>query len=398
MSDACERIRDIQVVVVGADPAGLVTALGLARAGIDVLVLDTGRDGIASAHCAHDWSVLPGLDRLGVLDDALRAGFADPRWCLRVLRTGERIDFDLGVLEGLTPFPFTLHLEHAALCGILERHLENEPSARIERNARLAGFIQDDDGVELTLDSGRVRADWVVGADGTSSAVRRLVGLGFPGYTWHERSVVALVEADFAALGYAGTTLQVDDRYGAVVQKVDERRWRYTFAEPLTLPEEDVAGRIPGVLGAVLGEAPCTIVEWHAARMHQRSAERYRAGRVLLAGDAAHVTNRMIGHSPITAFFDAFRLTEALSAVARGQAGDAVLDSYAENRRRVFLDHASPISAGRKHFISQISDSERLETELEFYRQASVDADELRDLLLFNRELEGRSPLTPAGS
>ncbi|MEV5302785.1 MULTISPECIES: FAD-dependent oxidoreductase [Amycolatopsis methanolica group] len=392
---------DVQVAVVGADPAGLLIALGLARAGIEVLVLDTGRDDIASANCAHDWSVLPGLDRLGILDDALRSGFADPRWCLFVLRTGERIDFDLGAaLRGVTPFPFTLHLEHSRLCGILEHHLAREATASVERDVRVTGLVQDATGVDLGIGTAdgarRVRARWVVGADGTSSTVRRLLGLGFPGYTWPERSVVALVEADFAALGYASTTLQVDDRHGAVVQKVNDRRWRYTFAEPLTRHEEGSGVRIPRVLSAVLGEAPFRIVDWHAARMHERSAERYRLGRVLLAGDAAHVTNRMIGHSPTSAFFDAFRLIEALTAVLAERAPESVLDAYAEDRRRMFHQHVSPIGAARKHLVSQISDAERLETELESYRRASVDTDELRDVLLLNSELEDRELVPPS--
>ena len=394
-------MKHTQVVVVGADPVGLVTALGLAEAGLDVVVVDSGREATACAPCVHDWSVLPWLDRLGVLGDAIRAGFTDPSWCLRVLRTGEHIDLDIGVLEGLTPYPFNLHIEDAALCQVLERHITRHRTTHIERNARVADLAQDDSGVELVLDTAqgvhRVRAGWVVGADGTSSVVRRALGLGFPGYTWHERSVMALVDADFAGMGYAATTLQVHDRYGAMVQQVDDRRWRYTFDESLTLPADSTDSRIPGVLRGVLGDVPFDVIEWDSARMHQRSADRYRAGRALLVGDSAHVTNRMIGHSPITAFFDAYRLIEALSAVVTGRADDGVLDAYSEGRRRVFLDHALPVSAGRKHLISQISDQQRLETELEYFRQASADPDALRELLLFNRELEGDSPL-PRGA
>ncbi|GAA5109940.1 NAD(P)/FAD-dependent oxidoreductase [Haloechinothrix salitolerans] len=394
-------MKHTQVVVVGADPVGLVTALGLAKAGLDVLVVDTGREASACAPCVHDWSVLPGLDRLGVLEDATQAGFTDPSWCLRVLQTGEHLTFDLGVLAGLTPHPYNLHVEDTALCEVLERHLARHRTKPIERNARLVDLAQDQSGVEIVLETGdgvrRLRTDWVVAADGTSSMVRRLLGLGFRGSTWHDRSVVALVDADFAGRDYAGTTLQVDDRYGAVVHKVDDRRWRYTFDESLTLPEESVGARIPGVLRKVLGSVPFHVLDWHSSRMHQRTSDQYRAGRVLLVGDSAHVANRMIGHSPITAFFDAYRLIEALSAVAGGYADERVLDKYSEGRKRVFLDHALPASAGRKHLISQISDRRQLETELEHYRLASADPEALRELLLFNRELEGDSPL-PRGT
>ncbi|WP_063910855.1 FAD-dependent oxidoreductase [Nocardia nova] len=390
-------MNDVQVVVAGADLTGLTTALGLARAGIDVMVADTGCDDIAAAHCAHDWSVLPGLDRLGVLDDALRTGFTSARWCLRVLRTGERLDFDLGALAPVTPFPFTLHIDQAALCRILVRHLAGQPSVRVLRDVRLSEITRFGDGVELAFDDAtgahRLRADWVVGSDGTRSAVRRGLGLGFPGYTWPERCVTALVEADLARQGYAATTLQVDARYGAVVQRADDNCWRYTFAEPSTLPEAGVADRLSDALRNILGDAPARILENRCARMHQRTAPTYRLGRVLLAGEAAHVTNRITGLSPITAFFDAFHLIDALRAVVTGQAGDGVLDEYARDRKRVFDDHAAPMSAARHHLISQISDRRELETELAYYRRAAAHPDDLRDLMLLSRDLEGRSPM-----
>ncbi|WP_181068531.1 FAD-dependent monooxygenase [Nocardia nova] len=98
-----------------------------------------------------------------------------------------------------------------------------------------------------------------------------------------------------------------------------------------------------------MGDA--TVLEWHWARMHQRSASAYRAGRVLLAGEAAHVTSRMTGQSPITAFFDAYHLADALSGVLAGHADEIVLDDYARERKRAFDDYAAPMSAGRHHLI-----------------------------------------------
>ncbi|MCE4268441.1 FAD-dependent monooxygenase [Rhodococcus qingshengii] len=393
-------MTDVDVVVVGQDPVALASALGLAQAGITVLVLDAVSDDVALSPVVHDWSVLPGLDRLGVLDAARAAGFVDSAWSLHVLGTGERIDLGLGVLEKATPFPFNLHIEPTALCAVLEERLRQEPLAQIERYSSLAGLTQDQSGVTLTLSSAdgprQIRAAWVVGADGTTSAVRRALGVGFPGFTWDERSVTALIDADLDRIGYTSFMFQVDDQYGAVLQKVGPQRWIHVHPEPLAATHEDIGRRLPDIIGRAVKDAPIRVLDWRSERMHQRSADRYRIGRVVLAGEAAHVANRMIGHSPITSSFDAYRISEALVAVVRDGSDDSVLDAYAADRRRVFLDHASPISSSRKLLVSRFGDQQRLDTELDQYRRAAADPDYLREMLLFNNELAGESPVALA--
>jgi 3-(3-hydroxy-phenyl)propionate hydroxylase/6-hydroxy-3-succinoylpyridine 3-monooxygenase len=345
----------------------------------------------------HDWSVLPGLERLGVLEDAIGSGLIESTWGIDVLGTAERIDLDLQVLENVTRFPFNLHIKPTVLCALLRDRLAQHPTAQIEQGSQVRSLTQDSACAMLVLDGpdGRrqLRADWVVGADGTRSVVRRALGVGFPGFTWEERCVVSLIDANLDEQGYAPFTFQVDDRYGAVLQKVAPRTWIHIHAEPLTLPTEAISDRLPDVVRAAVRDTPIRLLDWRAERMHQRSADRYRVGRVLLAGEAAHVANRMIGHSPIASFFDAYRLIEALTAVVHREIDDSVLDAYATDRRRVFVDHASPVSASRKLLVGTIGDQQRLEAELEHFRRAAADPDELREMLLFNLELAGESPV-----
>ncbi|MCW2776333.1 MAG: hypothetical protein JWN17_58 [Frankiales bacterium] len=388
-------MRTAEVLVVGAGPVGLAIALGLRLRGVAVHVLDTGpgADGAVSGG-VHHWSVLPGLERLGVLEDAVARGAVDPRWCLQVLRTGERIDFDLSVLAGEVRHPHHLYLPARDLSALLEQHLLRS-GAVVERDVRVLTLDQDRDGVALTVSTpeGEAvrRADWVVAADGTSSTVRRAAGLAFPGASLGERCVVAEVELDETGLGYAPTTLQVDDRYGAVVQKAGAGRWTYTCCEPLRLDEEGIGERLGQVLAAALPQRRVRVLDWAAARMHQRCADRYREGRLLLVGDAAHVTNRLTGYSSMGGMRDAEALVDALSAVLGGAADERLLDAYAEDRRRAFLDHALPTSAHRKHLVSQIQDPRRLEAELDQYREASADPERHRDLLLLTQELTSGS-------
>lgn len=381
------------VAVVGGTLTGLATALGLARRGVAVTLLDTVPAPRLSWTAVHHWSVLPVLDRLGVLDRALLEGEATAHWGLRVLATGEQLVYDVRELGREVGLPFNLRLEPAVLRGLLQDALLACPDAQVVDGVRLDAVRQDGagaelllagDGVGVALDSGVLRARWVVGADGHASAVRRHTGLAFEGTTWTERGVVALVRHDFGARSYPETTFQVDGRFGAVVERAGCRRWRYLFQESLSQREGEVEQRIAGVLHAVTGERS-EVLGWSAARMHQRSATSYRAGRVLLVGDAAHVTHPMCGHTSLSGWFDADSLVPVLHRALEG-GPDGHLTQWAELRRRQFLDEAVPASLRRRHLVAQIHDAHRLEVELEAFRRATVDPAYLREALLAERD------------
>lgn len=376
-----------EVAVVGASLAGLTTALGLARAGVAVTLVDTAAPPRLTWTAVHHWAVLPLLDELGVLDRALLEGEATAQWGLRVLATGERFSFDLRELGPDVRLPFNLRLEPAVLRGILRDALRACPTAEIVEDARLADLRQHPDSAELLLDGGgdtSVRARWVIGADGPASEVRRRAGLAFEGMTWTERCVVALVQHDFAEKGYTDTTFQIDGRWGAVVERAGHHRWRYLFQESLSRGEGESRERIAEVLHAVTGERPA-VVDWTASRMHQRSATSYRNGRVVLVGDAAHLTHPMTGHTSLSGWSDAATLVPALLEERAGGA-DVAITRWADWRRRHFLDDAAPASLGRRNLVAQIRDAHRLEIELDVFRQARVDPVRRREMLLAERD------------
>lgn len=377
------------VAVVGASTAGLVTALGLARQGVEVSVLDTTPPPRLSWSAVHHWSVLPLLEQLGVLDEALVDGEATARWGLHVLATGEQLVYDVRELGPDVRLPFNLRLEPAALRAILRAALRASPCAELVEDVRVVGLSQDDSGAELTVhragDERRLRAHWVVGADGATSVVRRLAGLAFEGTTWTERGLVALVRHDFAPLGYPDTTFQVDGSLGAVVERVGHGRWRYLLQESLSQDVDRLDERLGQVLRAVTGSDP-EVLDVATSRMHQRSATSYCSGRVLLVGDAAHVTHPMSGHTSLTGWFDAITLAPALTSELRpgGPAARAEdgLTRWAQQRRRHFLDDAAPASLSRRNLVAQIRDPRRLEVELAAFRRAATDPSYRRHVLL----------------
>jgi 3-(3-hydroxy-phenyl)propionate hydroxylase len=357
---------DSDVVIVGAGPVGLVTALGLAQAGVSVTVLDAMPGVIEEPRgMAYHWASLAGLERLGVLDDALAAGFTKQDWSSQVLRTGERLVMDLKVLTDDVRHPYTLVLGQDALAAVVIGHLERFAGVTVHWDTTVTGLEQDATGVVVHAEAGgearEFRAGWVVGADGARSVVRRALGLGFEGMTWGERFVATNCRGAYADHFVSGYLIDAD--LGAVVHQIDTTGlWRHTYAESVDLPEDGVADRMAAYFDAVLpeGDFGHEIELWRAYRMHQRSAERYRVGRVLLAGDAAHVTNPTRGFGLVGGLFDSYALTEALGAVVQDGADDELLDRYAEHRRRVFWEHTTPVSSESKRLVFEPTE-ERLD-------------------------------------
>ncbi len=293
------------VIIVGGGPVGFINALGLAQAGVRVSVIEAEPQIINSPRAAvYFWSVLEGLGRLGVLQEAEAAGVRKQDYTYLVKCTGERVVYSLEILQGRTPYPYNLHLGQHRLADIAMRRLKTFSNATIRFGTRLQGLRQDAEGVTLSVvtmaETADLRARWVIGADGAASTVRRLLGLSFDGMTWAERFVATNVYYDFEKHGYSRSTLVIDDRFGAVIAILNnDGLWRCTYMEDATLPEETFLERLPAAYESILpGQGRYQLERASPYRMHQRSAQQYRAGRVVLAGDAAHVTNPTGGLGP----------------------------------------------------------------------------------------------------
>jgi 3-(3-hydroxy-phenyl)propionate hydroxylase/6-hydroxy-3-succinoylpyridine 3-monooxygenase len=381
-------MEDPQVIVVGAGTVGLVTALGLARAGVHVTVLEAAPSPATTPRdMVYTWPVLDGLARLGVLPDCTDAGMTNQCWCFRALKTGERIDFDLSLLADEVEYPFNLHLAQAGMTRVLTEHLASYPGARVEWSTTVAKVTQDSAGVSVAAAGGHglqdYRADWIVGADGSRSVVRRHLGLAFAGSTWPERFVATDLRFDFGCIGYAAASYQIGEANGAVVSQVDRSgAWRYIHSESRALPEETIQQRVRSILGAVLPSGSDPRVEGsYPYRIHQRSADRFRVGRAILVGDAAHLSNPVNSSGMTSGLFDAYALTEALAAVIHGERGEEILDLYSDVRRRNFWEYASPTSSELKEFVFPSDGGSRLKAEWQRYRAISSDPLRHREFL-----------------
>ncbi|MFW3169066.1 FAD-dependent oxidoreductase [Geodermatophilus sp. CPCC 206100] len=391
-------MTDDAVLVVGAGPVGVLNALGLARAGVPVTVLDRAPGVNWSPRAAiYHWAALDGLDRLGVFDQAAARGFLKQDYEYRAYRTGERVRFGLDSLDGLVDRPYNLHLGQGALVQLALDELAGYGTARVLWEHSVVGLVQDDTGVTVTAQTPAgtetFRAAWAIGADGASSAVRKALGLPFEGFTWPERFVATNIHYPFAEHGFTQSTFIVDDVHGAVIAKLDDTGgtglWRYTYCESQDLPEEGVLDRMPRFHEAVLPTPDeVEVAEWAPYRMHQRVAPRFREGRVLLAGDAAHVTNPSGGLGLTGGLFDTFVLQEALAAVVHGTADESVLDAYSRERRRVFVEMVDPAATAIKRMIFHSADPEQLERDMAGLRRLASDRDALVERLMATKRME----------
>jgi 2-polyprenyl-6-methoxyphenol hydroxylase-like FAD-dependent oxidoreductase len=394
------------VIIVGGGPTGFINALGLAQAGVRVMIIEAESAINSSPRAAvYFWSVLAGLEQLGILAEAESVGFAKQDYTYLVGRTGERISYSIRVLEGRTPRPYNLHLGQHRLAEIAMQRLNAFPNARVHFGTRLQTLQQDATGVTLTVRAGEatetLRAKWVIGADGAGSAVRQQLGLSFDGMTWPERFVATNVYYDFERYGYARSTFVIDDQHGAIIARLDnEGLWRCTYMEDAALPEETYLARVPAAFAQVLpGNGVYRLDRASPYRMHQRSASRYRLGRVVLAGDAAHVTNPTGGLGLTSGLFDSFALYPALSAVVLEGADESLLDRYSDARRDAFVNRASPQAIANKRLIYHANGGgPALEQALAGLRRLASDPSFLLERLMFTRSLETPPLVAAAGA
>ena len=388
-------------IVVGGGPTGFITALGLAQAGSKVLLIEAEDAVIDSPRAAvYHWSTLDGLERLGIREEAERTGFAKQDYLWLVRKTGERIEYDLSVLEGRTAFPYNIHLGQDRLAQIACDRLARMANAEIRFGTTLTALAQDEDSVRIRIEGPEgpqfLAARYLVGADGAGSMVRKGLGLTFEGFTWPERFVATNVYHDFESADYGLTTMVIDDEWGAVIVKIArDGLWRCTYMEDASLPERTFLERVPAAYEHLLpGEGGYRLDRAAPYRMHQRCAETFRKGRAVLVGDAAHVTNPTGGLGLTGGLFDAFALWPTLAAVLLDGADPALLDRWAEDRRRIYLEKTNPQAIANKRLVFHAcGGGAELEAALDGLRAMAADPDVRLQRLMFVKSLETPSPV-----
>jgi 3-(3-hydroxy-phenyl)propionate hydroxylase len=381
-------MNDDRVLVVGAGPVGLVTALALARTGVPVTVVEAEAAIVPSPRAlVYHPPTLEAMGRLGLMEDFEAAGVVKRELLFQDIDGNFLAEIDYGNLADITRYPYNLHLGQDRLAAIALARLAKLPGTEVLWSHRLRAIEQTAASVTAILDtpSGecRVAARYLVGADGASSTTRQSLGLGFEGRTWPTRFIATNVRHDFTADGYRNGAFVIDPDDWAIIMKIDENGlWRFTYSESEDLSVETYRERIHAKYRKLMrAGGPYELVASAPYRVHERCADRFRVGRCLLAGDAAHINNPCGGLGLTSGLLDAVALAYPLAAVFLGRRDDSILDRYAAERRQIFLDKTSPTaSENLRRFVERdpvrkAADNERfrqLREDREFNRRAAA--------------------------
>ncbi|CAL9335277.1 FAD-dependent monooxygenase [Streptomyces sp. MPA0124] len=330
--------HDFDVIIAGCGPAGATLAAELRLHDVRVLVLEKETEPASFVR-------IVGLHMRSIELMAMR-GLLD-----RLLRHGRRrpvgglfAAIPAPAPEGLdADYPYLLGIPQPVVVRILEEHAV-ALGARVRHGSAVTGFEQDDEGVTVELADGeRLRARYLVGCDGGRSTVRKRLGVGFPGEPSRNETLMGEMRVGAAPEEIAARV--------AAVRETQRRFWLRPFGAGIysvVVPAAGVGGRAPAPtiedfrrqLRAVAG----TDFGVHSPRWLSRFgdatrlAERYRVGRVLLAGDAAHIHPPTGGQGLNLGVQDAFNLGWKLAAQIRGWAPETLLDTYEAERRPVAED------------------------------------------------------------
>ena len=325
---------ECDVLVVGAGPTGLALATALAVRGARVSIIDRQAEGANTSRAAVVHArTLEALEQIGVAERLNARGIKCATFSIRD-RDNTLLAVDFSHLP--TRYPYTLMISQATTESILLERLK-EAGAGVLRPCVLANLYQDRSGVDAMLEDGRrLRARYLVGADGMHSKVRELADIGFSGKSYAQSFLLADVRLtggvprDQVVLYFSPDGLVVvaplPDGVHRVVATVDQA------------PESPTAADVQALLdsrGPAQNRAMVQSVVWGSRfRVHHRMAERYRAGRILLAGDAAHVHSPAGGQGMNTGIQDGMALAGALVSALESNDASA-LDRYAAERRPV---------------------------------------------------------------
>lgn len=352
-----------RVVVVGAGPVGSLAAFLLARAGIPVTLLE------AEAALVIDYRAstihpptLDLLDECGVSAALVQMGLIAPVMQYRDRRDGKIAEFDLTQLKNDTRHPYRLQCEQFKLVGWLYEQFAKMPNVELLLSHRVTALTQDDDGVRVTAEtatgeSKAFDADYVIAADGGRSAVRKLTQIDFPGFTHREHFLVAGTTFDFKSampdICSVNYTADPDEWY--LLLEIPDM-WRVILPVGSEVEAEDARSEafIQSALNNLLPRSePYDIVVRAVYRVSSRVAATYRAGRVFLAGDAAHINNPLGGMGMNGGLHDAISLTNHLAEVWHGRAGDAALAGYEAQRRPEAINAINAMTERNKKTLEE---------------------------------------------
>jgi 2-polyprenyl-6-methoxyphenol hydroxylase-like FAD-dependent oxidoreductase len=343
---------DAEVAVIGAGAVGMTLAGRLAQHGIRVAVFEVTpvRERIGSKAICMQRETLEIWARLGIGETVAKRGI---QWQVGRTYHRGRLLFEVRLPASDEHFPPFVNISQSEVEERLESGLA-ELGVPVHRGHRFVAVDQDAEGVHATFetDAGRLthRIAYLVGADGAHSSVRHAAGIGFEGYSFDDRFLIADIRASLPISNQRHFHFDPPWNPGrqVLIHPQPDGIWRIDWQVP---PETDAEaerdnGGLDRRIRAVVGAAARYELVWLTAyRFSQRIAARFRAGRTFLAGDAAHVMSPFGARGLNSGVADAENLAWKLAWVLRHGAATDLLDSYETERRAAALDNLAATDA-----------------------------------------------------
>ena len=327
------------VLVVGAGPVGLAMAADLARYRVPVRIIDKAPARTDKSKALAVWArTLELLDRSGCAEAFLAAGLKAESVAIH---SGKEVIARVTVDEIASPFRCLLMIPQSETERLLDAQLESF-GGKVERSAELTGFTEAGDGVACTVrrpdgSSETIEASFLIGCDGAHSTVRRTLGMPFEGETLTTHFILADVHV--AGLDVPSSELAIFWREDGLLVffPIAPGRYRIIADVGAVAPGDPTLEEVQAIVdrrgpGGVTLSQPVWISPFG---INERKVREYRAGRVFLAGDAAHIHSPAGGQGMNTGMQDAFNLAWKLALVESGRAGPGLLDSYSAERSPV---------------------------------------------------------------
>lgn len=356
-----------QVAIVGAGPVGAFAALRLSQLGMDVVLLE------AHSSCPEDMRAstlhppsIAMLETMGLRGDLEAQGLLAPVYHYRNRQTGDVIDFDLGEIADATPYPYRLQCEQFKLARLATARLQSASPGSVLFGHRVNWLEQDANGVTIQAegpyDIRSIRADYVIAADGANSTIRKMLAIPFIGFTYPERFMTLSTRYPIEDViqGLALVNYVADPAEWCVILRVPEF-WRVLV--PASVDESDAEllsdPRAAGVFSGLVGDPTVRTEHRTLYRIHQRVVESFGRGRVMLAGDAAHLNNPLGGFGMNSGLHDAWNLVHKLEAIMReGASAEVELARYDRQRRTVMHEFIQAQTIHNKKMLEAGTDAQ----------------------------------------